>query len=120
MSLVDCSFCQIVAGAKPCYKIYEDGQFLAFLDIFPKSPGHTLLIPKKHYPLVWDMTNPGELLNLGQKLVRHYQHILKTPYIYADIWGKLVTHAHLHLIPQDVYLNLSLPEIQHLLKLPTP
>ena len=45
----DCIFCKIVAGEIPAYKIYEDDFVLAFLDIMPVSEGHTLVIPKKHY-----------------------------------------------------------------------
>lgn len=45
---MDCIFCKIIAGEIPAYKIYEDDMILAFLDINPVSPGHTLIIPKKH------------------------------------------------------------------------
>ncbi len=45
----DCIFCKMVAKELPCYKIYEDDDFLAFLDIQPIAHGHTLIIPKKHY-----------------------------------------------------------------------
>ena len=51
----DCVFCQIAAGKIPCFKIYEEEGFLAFLDINPWVEGHTLVIPKKHYRWVWDM-----------------------------------------------------------------
>lgn len=45
---LDCVFCKIIAGEIPSYKIYEDDLILAFLDINPVSPGHTLIIPKEH------------------------------------------------------------------------
>lgn len=45
----DCIFCKIVKGQVPCEKVYEDEQVLAFLDISPVSPGHTLVVPKIHY-----------------------------------------------------------------------
>ena len=44
----DCLFCQIIAGQVPAYKIYEDDNVLAILDINPVNPGHTLIMPKKH------------------------------------------------------------------------
>jgi histidine triad (HIT) family protein len=113
----DCVFCSIVAGTIPSYKIYEDSQYLAFLDIEPKGVGHTLVIPKKHYPYVWDMENPGELLDLGKKLAKHYQQVLHTDLVYAHIYGELVPHAHLHLVPQNVKMSLSLEEIRKLLSL---
>ena len=45
---MDCIFCKIINGEIPAYKVYEDDDILAFLDINPVSPGHTLIIPKKH------------------------------------------------------------------------
>jgi histidine triad (HIT) family protein len=47
----DCIFCKIVRGEIPCYKIYEDANFLGFMDIKPLNPGNSLLIPKKTLPL---------------------------------------------------------------------
>jgi histidine triad (HIT) family protein len=49
----DCVFCRIVAGAIPCFKLYEDGETLAFMDINPVHDGHCLVIPKAHYPTVF-------------------------------------------------------------------
>lgn len=46
---MDCIFCKIINGDIPSYKVYEDDLVYAFLDINPDSPGHTLIIPKKHY-----------------------------------------------------------------------
>ena len=45
-----CIFCKIINGEIPCYKVYEDDKFLAFLDISQATIGHTLVVPKKHYP----------------------------------------------------------------------
>jgi histidine triad (HIT) family protein len=45
----DCLFCAIIAGKQPCYKVYEDEDVLAFLDVLPISRGHTLVIPRSHY-----------------------------------------------------------------------
>jgi histidine triad (HIT) family protein len=46
---MDCIFCKITAGELPCHKIWEDADFLAFLSIFPNTPGFSVVIPKKHY-----------------------------------------------------------------------
>lgn len=46
----DCIFCKIIEGKIPCYKVYEDEEFLAFLDIYPNTKGQTVVIPKKHFP----------------------------------------------------------------------
>ncbi|MDP9249341.1 MAG: HIT domain-containing protein, partial [bacterium] len=51
----ECIFCKIVKGEVPAIKVYEDENFLAFLDIRPMGPGHTQVIPKKHYRFVWDL-----------------------------------------------------------------
>ncbi|MFW5798205.1 MAG: HIT family protein, partial [Planctomycetota bacterium] len=52
----DCIFCKIVAGDIPCSKVYEDDHVLAFLDIGPLAPGHTLVIPKRHAGLVTELS----------------------------------------------------------------
>jgi len=64
----DCIFCKIVKGEIPAFKVYEDNDFLAFLDINPISVGHTLLIPKKHYRWVYDVPNFGEYWQVAQKI----------------------------------------------------
>ena len=50
-----CVFCKIIAGEIPADKVYEDADTLAFLDIRPNSPGHTLVVPKKHSENLYDM-----------------------------------------------------------------
>ena len=51
----DCIFCKIVAGTVPCFKLFEDEDTLAFMDINPVHDGHCLIIPKAHYPTVFDI-----------------------------------------------------------------
>ncbi|HEX3536438.1 MAG TPA: HIT family protein [Stellaceae bacterium] len=51
----DCIFCKIVAGQIPCFKLYEDGETLAFMDINPVHDGHCLVISKAHHPTVFDI-----------------------------------------------------------------
>jgi len=51
----DCVFCKIVAGTIPCFKLYEDAETLAFLDINPVHDGHALVIPKAHFPTVFEL-----------------------------------------------------------------
>ncbi|MBI4122056.1 MAG: HIT domain-containing protein, partial [Parcubacteria group bacterium] len=55
----DCIFCTIVRGEIPVAQVYEDEDFLAFLDIHPQAPGHTQVIPKRHVRWVWDVENAG-------------------------------------------------------------
>jgi histidine triad (HIT) family protein len=51
----DCIFCKIVKGEVPCFKLFEDANTLAFMDINPVHDGHALVIPKEHYPTVFDI-----------------------------------------------------------------
>jgi len=105
----DCIFCQIAAGEIPCYKIYEDDVFLAFLDVQPWVEGHTLVIPKKHYRWVWDLPPEvsakkgeptiGEYFVVCRKIANHYRKVLGTEFIMSYIYGYDVPHAHIHLFP---------------------
>ena len=54
-----CIFCKIVKKELPAYVVYENDNFLAFLDIYPLAPGHVQIIPKNHYRWVWDVPNIG-------------------------------------------------------------
>lgn len=97
----NCIFCKIVKGEIPSEKVFEDDNFLAFLDISPKAPGHTLLIPKEHYP--WFIDMPDEL---SEKLFRNAKKIAtdlkekyNADYVRLGIVGTDVPHTHIHLIP---------------------
>ncbi len=98
--MTDCIFCKIAKGEIPCYKIYEDKNFLAFLDINPRNPGHVLIIPKKHYRWVWDVPNLEEYYNIVGKIVNAQKKAFKTVQIASVVWGEEVPHAHIWLIPR--------------------
>jgi len=103
----ECIFCKIVAGAIPCTKVYEDAHVLSFLDIGPISPGHTLLLPKKHYGAIMEMP-AGEVAALF-KPVAALAAAVKAA-VGADginvlqnngpTAGQVVPHLHIHLIPR--------------------
>ena len=95
----DCIFCQIAAGKLPSYKIYEDGEFLAFLDIMPYTKGHVLVIPKKHYRWVWDVEKIGEYFRVCQKIAHGMRKVFNTQHIVTLTLGEMVHHAHVHLLP---------------------
>ena len=102
----ECVFCKIVKGEIPSYKVYEDDNFLAFLDINPQSPGHTLVIPKKHYRWVWDISerrdvspNIGEYFEIVQKIARAQQRAFNTEWILSKVVGEDVPHAHVWVFP---------------------
>ncbi|MCX6705850.1 MAG: HIT domain-containing protein, partial [Candidatus Woesebacteria bacterium] len=64
----NCIFCKIVKGEIPCYKVYEDNNFLAFLDIKPLTRGNSLLISKKHYRWVYDVPDFGSYWEAAKKV----------------------------------------------------
>ncbi len=105
----DCIFCKIIKGEIPCTKVYEDANFLAFLDIHPVSDGHTLLIPKAHYD--WMHNAPDEIISssfiLTKKLMNSLMKGLPCDYVQVSIVGKDVPHFHIHLIPR--YYNDAVP-----------
>lgn len=109
----DCIFCKIVKGEIPAYKIYEDKDFLAFLDIAPFVDGHTLVIPKKHYRWVWNLPvgrqvfpNIGQYFSVVQKIARHYQKVFGDEFVASLIWGMDVPHAHIQILPRPHRLKL--------------
>jgi len=95
----NCIFCKIVNGEIPSYKVYEDDNFLAFLDINPKSPGHTQVIPKKHYRWVWEVPNVGEYFEVVKKIALAEQKAFDTDFILSKIVGDEVHHAHIWVFP---------------------
>jgi histidine triad (HIT) family protein len=95
----DCIFCKIIKGELPCHKVYEDANFLAFLDINPRSAGHTLIIPKHHYRFVWDVPNVGEYFEVTRKIAVAQQKAFNTEMIWSRISGEEVPHAHIWVFP---------------------
>jgi len=103
----DCIFCKIVAGEVPCARVYEDPELLAFIDIGPIRPGHTLLIPKAHYERLTDLPDTlaaaiGRALpRLGRAVVAAAQadgfNIHQTN---GACSGQVVPHVHFHIIPR--------------------
>ena len=95
-------FTKIVNGEIPCYKIYEDDKTLAFLDINPETPGHTLVIPKVEVDKIYDLEDEDfhALMSTAKKLSRHMEQVLGARTIWKVI-GSDVPHAHVHLLPFD-------------------
>jgi len=100
-SMQDSIFTQIIRGEIPCHKIYEDDKTLAFLDIHPIQPGHTLVIPKKQIEFVWDLDSEDyqAVMATAQKVALRLREVFSTPYIGSQVVGVDVPHAHIHLIP---------------------
>lgn len=104
---INCIFCKIVDGIIPSYKIYEDDDVLAFLDVNPVTYGHTLVIPKKHY--ISFLSTPKDVMNkvmnvvqrIGQVQMKELGakgvNVLTNCY---DAAGQVVKHFHVHVIPR--------------------
>lgn len=96
-----CLFCQIVAGRKLCYKVYEDEKFLAFLDIYPAVSGHTLVIPKKHYQWIYNVPKFGLYWETVLKITEGIQKALKPEFVTYLTYGLQIPHAHIHILPRS-------------------
>ncbi|MGI9027932.1 MAG: HIT family protein [Candidatus Saccharimonadales bacterium] len=106
----DSIFTKIINGEIPCHKVYEDDLCLAFLDIHPVQPGHTLVISKQQVEFVWDL--PDELyqalMMVTKKIALRLRDVTSCEYVHERIVGTDVPHAHIHLIPFSESSQLSL------------
>lgn len=102
-AMKDCVFCKIVDGIIPAEKVYEDEKVIAFLDLHPVNPGHTLVIPKYHV---------GEWQEMNQDLLEHVTGVasqlgrtiktrLSPPRVGLWIEGFEVPHTHVHVCPLE-------------------
>lgn len=102
-----CPFCEIGAGNIPAKKVYEDDATLAFLDINPRNPGHTLVIPKKHFATILDITD-GEMASLAKTVKKVAAAVQKgtgaqgisVSQSNGAAAGQMVPHMHFHVIPR--------------------
>lgn len=99
----DSVFTKIIRGEIPCHKVYEDEHTLAFLDIHPSVPGHTLVIPKKQVEFIWDLESEeyAALMTTVKKLGLHLRSVLPQQHVGIKVIGVDVPHAHVHLVPFD-------------------
>ncbi|MBU4480007.1 HIT family protein [Patescibacteria group bacterium] len=96
----DCLFCKIIKGEIPSHKVYEDENVFAFLDIRPLNPGHTLVIPKKHFRWVWDIDDIGDYYKKIGIIANAIKKSFETDYIVSLVFGEEIHHAHVWLIPR--------------------
>lgn len=106
--MADCLFCKIIAGDIPAAKVYEDDKVLAFLDINPVNPGHTLVIPKEHYPRLSE--TPGdvaaEVMRVLPDIAKAVMAASGAPAFNVGInngslAGQVVEHTHFHIMPRQ-------------------
>jgi len=103
----NCLFCGIVEGKIPAQVIYKDSATLAFLDINPRAPGHTVVISKVHAPILADLpeSEVGSLFGTVKKLSAHLLSKLKADGLtiginQGGVSGQTIEHLHVHLLPR--------------------
>jgi histidine triad (HIT) family protein len=103
----DCIFCRIVAGEAPAHRVYEDDHTVAFMDIFPVTDGHTLVVTKTHAVTLFDAS--VEELQAVATTAKRVAHALRTVLQPAGLMvfqlngvaaGQSVFHYHMHLLPR--------------------
>ena len=99
-------FSKIISGDIPAYKVLENENFLAFLDIFPLVKGHVLVIPKKETDYLFDITSVEylDLWKFTQQVAKAMDNVIDCKRIGVAVIGLEVPHAHIHLVPLN---NLS-------------
>ncbi len=103
----ECIFCKIVRGEIPSFKIYDDARVMAFADINPVAEGHTLIIPKRHAPDLWEI-DPDDLaaVHLASRKIAGAMRTVLNPTGIACLQlngpgvNQVVKHYHLHLVPR--------------------
>ena len=103
---MDCVFCKIVEGKIPSRKIIETEKSLAFLDAFPLTKGHTLVIPKKHYIKIQEMSKEDnlDLFEVVRILTRKMERLAPSSLVAIHNGkesGQEVPHVHVHIIPRN-------------------
>ncbi|MCJ7687457.1 MAG: HIT family protein, partial [Desulfobacteraceae bacterium] len=105
----ECIFCKIVKGEIPSFKVYEDEKVFAFGDINPISPGHTLIIPKRHSQDLWEIAGDdlSAVHSASKKIISAIKDVLQPSGVACvQLNGpganQVVLHYHLHLVPRLV------------------
>jgi histidine triad (HIT) family protein len=108
-------FTKIVNGEIPCYKVAENEEFLAFLDISPLTAGHTLVIPKKEVDYIFDLDEETyqKLWSFAKTVAKAVEKAVPCKRIVVSVIGIEVPHTHIHLIPLNTMndCNFSRPKL---------
>ncbi|MFW6364693.1 MAG: HIT family protein, partial [Bacteroidota bacterium] len=94
-------FTKIINGEIPCYKIAEDENYFAFLDINPLKKGHTLIVPKKEIDYLFDLDDEtiSGMMVFAKKVAKAIDKAIECKRVGVVVLGMEVPHAHIHLIP---------------------
>lgn len=102
-------FTRIVNGEIPCHKVAETNDFLAFLDVFPCAPGHTLVIPKQEVDYIFDLEDSlyEGLMKFSKQVAAAVEKAIPCKRIGVAVVGLEVPHAHVHLIPLNSMADMN-------------
>lgn len=102
-------FTKIIEGEIPAHKILEDDKYLAFLDLKPVNPGHTLVIPKREIDYIFDIEDEllGGMMVFAKKVAKAVRKAFPCKKVGLMVAGIEVPHAHVHLIPINSVGDLS-------------
>lgn len=102
-------FSKIISGEIPCYKIAENDQFLAFLDILPVAKGHCLVIPKKEVDYYFDLDDQmmSDIHVFAKDVAQKIKKVVPCIKVGVAVIGLEVPHAHIHLIPMNSIGDLN-------------
>lgn len=105
-------FTHIINGEIPWHKIYEDDKVIAFLDVHPQTPGHTLLVPKQQIDELWDVDDDTYhyLWTVAKRLAPHIRDTMGTPRVSVVVMGFGIPHTHIHLIPTHSEDDVKRPQ----------
>jgi histidine triad (HIT) family protein len=100
-----CVFCDIVAGRAPAYRVFEDERTVAFLDLFPFTPGHLLVVPKRHSARLtdYDLDEQTALIRSLATMCRRVERLAPDYNVAMNAGanaGQIVFHVHFHIIPR--------------------
>ncbi len=101
-------FTKIINGEIPAYKVAEDENYFAFLDIFPVAKGHTLVIPKKEVDYIFDLDDEtyAGLQQFAKKVALGIKKAIPCEKVGVMVLGLEVPHAHIHLVPMQTEADL--------------
>jgi len=109
-------FSRIIRGEIPCYKIAEDKNYFAFLDINPLAKGHTLVVPKEETDYLFDLSDEsiGGIAVFAKKVARAIGKTMPCKRVGIAVLGLEVPHAHIHLIPINDLgdINFARPKLK--------
>ena len=105
-------FTEIITGEIPSYKVAEDENFIAFLDINPNAKGHTLVVPKIEENKIFDLSKEeyNDLMNFSYRVAKALEEAVPCKRVGMSVIGLEVPHVHVHLIPINAMVDMQFTE----------